>query len=169
MRVDTFFQRYNLISFFCIPDLIVFLYKKLKRTTHIRFLVITTEENLTWSHNINVVINKLKGLFHIFYNIRDYLTKENIKTMYCTMIYSRMKYGITIHGNKLNKIQVLKNPLLKVLLKIDYRSPTDEIHKSMDILKINNIAEQKIVTFVRNYFINNLPPVFNDYYETFCK
>ena len=109
MRVDTFFQRYNLISFFCIPDLIAFLYKKLKRTTHIRFLRITTEENLTWSHNINVVINKLKGLFHIFYNIRDYLTKENIKTIYYTMVYSRIKYGITTHGNKLNIIEFSRN------------------------------------------------------------
>ena len=36
----------------------------------------------------------------------------------------------------------------------------------MDILKINDIAEQEIVTFVHNYFRNNLPPVFNDYYKT---
>ena len=86
------------------------------------------------------------------------------------MIYSRIKYGITTYGNdgshKLNKIQVLQNQLLKVLLKKDYRSPTDELHKSMDILKVNDIAEQEIVTFVHNYFRNKLPPVFNDYYET---
>ena len=72
------------------------------------------------------------------------------------MIYSRIKYGITTYGNdgshKLNKIQVLQNQLLKVLLKKDYRSPTDELHKSMDILKVNDIAEQEIVTFVHNYF-----------------
>ena len=75
------------------------------------------------------------------------------------MIYSRIKYGITVYGNdgsyKLNKIQVLQNQLLKVLLKKDYRSPTNELHKSMDILKMNDIAEQEIVTFVHNYFRNN--------------
>ena len=96
-----------------LPDHIVFLDKQLKRTTHIKFLGITLEENLTWSHHINEVVNKLKRLFHIFYNIRDYLTKENIKTIYYTMIYSRIKYGITTYGNdgsyKLNKIQVLQN------------------------------------------------------------
>ena len=153
-----------------LPDHIAFLDKQLKRTTHIKFLGITLEENLTWSQHINEVVNKLKRLFHIFYNIRDYLTKENIKTIYYTMIYSRIKYGITTYGNdgsyKLNKIQVLQNQLLKVLLKKDYRSPTDQLHKSMDILKVNDIAEQEIVTFVHNYFRNKLPPVFNDYYET---
>ena len=41
-------------------------------------------------------------------------------------------------------------------LKKDYRSPTNELHKSMDILKINDIVEQEIVTFVHNYYRNNL-------------
>ena len=147
-----------------IPDHIVFLDKQLKRTTHVKLLGITLEENLTWTHHINEIVNKLKRLYHIFYNIRDYLTKENIKTIYYIMIYSRIKYGITTYDNdssyKLNKIQVLQNQLLKVLLKKDYRFPTDELHKSMDLLKINDIAEQEIVTFVHNYFTNILPPVF---------
>ena len=101
---------------------------------------------LTLSQHINEVVNKLKRLFHIFYNIREYLTKNKIKTIYYTMIYSRIKYGIITYGSdgsyKLNKIQVLQNQLLKVLLKIDYQSPTNELHKSMVILIINDIAEQ---------------------------
>ena len=128
-----------------LPDHIAFLDKQLKRTTHIKFLGITLEENLTWSQHINEVVNKLKRLFHIFYNIRDYLTKVNIKTIYYTMIYSRIKYGIITYGSdgsyKLNKIQVLQNQLLKVLLKKDYRSPTNELYKSMGMLKSNDIAE----------------------------
>ena len=153
-----------------LPEHIVFLDKKLKRTTHIKFLGITLEENLTWSLHINEIVNKLKRLFHIFYNIRDYLTKENSRTIYYSMIYTRIKYGITIYGSdgsyKLNKIQVIQNQLLKVLLKKDYRFPTDELHKSMELLKVTDITEQEIVTFVHNYFRNNLPPVFNDYYNT---
>ena len=36
----------------------------------------------------------------------------------------------------------------------------------MDLLKINDIVEQEIVSFVHNYFSNKLPPVFNNYYST---
>ena len=153
-----------------LPEHIEFLDKQLKRTTHIKFLGITIEENLTWNLHINEICNKLKRLFHIFYNIRDYLTKENIKTIYYTLIYSRIKYGITLFGlagsSKLKKIQTLQNQLLKVLLRKDYRFSTNELHNSMDLLKINDIAEQEIVTFVHNYFSNKLPPVFDDYYST---
>ena len=153
-----------------LPDHIDFLNNQIKRTTHIKFLGVTLEENLTWNHHINETCNKLKRLFHIFYNIRDYLSKDNIKTIYYTLIYSQIKYGITLYGqagcSKLKKIQTLQNQLLKVLLKKNYRFSTNELHKSMDLLKINDIAEQEILTFVHNYFTDNLPPVFNNYYET---
>ena len=81
-----------------LPDQIDFLDKHLKRTSHIKFLGITLQENLSWDLHINIICNKLKRLFHIFYNIRDFLTKENIKTIYYTLIYSRIKYGITLYG-----------------------------------------------------------------------
>ena len=79
-----------------LPDQIEFQNKHIKRTKHIKFLGITIEENLTWDLQINEICNKLKRLFHIFYNIRDFLTKENVKTIYYTLIYSRIKYGITL-------------------------------------------------------------------------
>ena len=54
-----------------------------------------------------------------------------------------------------NKSQVLQDQFLKNLKK-DYCYPTDDLHKSVDLLKINAIAEQEVDTFVHNYFINNL-------------
>ena len=93
--------------------------KKLIRTTHIKFLGIIQEENINWSLHINEICNKLKRLFHIFYNIRNFLSKYNIKTIYYIMIYSRIKYGISLYGQacilKLRRIQTLQNCLLKVL------------------------------------------------------
>ena len=151
-----------------LPDHIEFENKQIKRTTHIKFLGITIEENLTWNLHINEICNKLKRLFHIFYNIRDFLTKENVRTIYYTLIYSRIKYGITLFGHagtsKLKKIQTLQNQLLKVLLRKDYRFSTNELHNSMDLLKIDDIADQEILFFVHNYFLKKFSPVFDDYY-----
>ena len=153
-----------------LPEYIEFQGKLLKRTPHIKFLGILLEENLKWDLQINEICNKLKRLFHIFYNIRHFLTKDNIKTIYYTLIYSRIKYGIVLFGQagtlKLKRIQILQNRLLKVLTKNDYRFSTNELHNSLDLLKVDDIAEQEVVTFVHNYFSNRLPPVFNDYFST---
>ena len=81
-----------------LPNHIEFQNKLLKRSSQIKFLGLTIEENLTWNLHINDICNKLKRLFHIFYNIRDFLTKENVRTIYYTLINSRIKHGITLFG-----------------------------------------------------------------------
>ena len=84
-----------------------------------KFLGIILDEHLTWDLQINEVCNKLKSMFHVFYSIRNFISKENIKTIYYTLVYSRIKYGISVYGQagikKINRIQVLQNKLLKVL------------------------------------------------------
>ena len=153
-----------------LPDQIHFLNQQINRTTHIKFLGIILDENLNWNLHINEVCSKLKRLFHVFYNIRDLLSKDNIKTIYYALIYSRIKYGISVYGQacntKLKRIQKIQNQLLKVLSGKKFRFPTDKLHDEFELLTVKDISEQEILTFVHNFFSNNLPPVFNGYFET---
>ena len=64
-----------------LPKSIEFLNFKIERTSSIKFLGIILDEHLTWDQHINSVCNKLRSLFHVFYNIRRYLSKENIRTI----------------------------------------------------------------------------------------
>ena len=131
---------------------------------------ITLDEHLTWNQHINEVCNKLKSLFHIFYNIRRYLSRENMKTLYYTLVYSRIKYGLSVYGQagktKLHKIQVLQNKLMKVLSSKKFRYSTDMLHNEFEILKVEVMLKQEVVTFVFDYFNDSLPSVFDNYFET---
>ena len=102
-----------------LPNSISFLNHKINRVSHIKFLGVTLDEHLSFNQHINKVCNKLKNLFHIFYNIRGFLSKENIRTLYYALIYSRIKYGIVVYGqakaSNIKRIQTLQNKLLKVL------------------------------------------------------
>ena len=142
----------------------------IKITSHIKFLGVILDENLTWNQHINEICSKLKRLFGIFYNIRNYLSKDNIKTIYYALVYSRIKYGITVYGQacktKMQRIQTLQNQLLKVISCKEYRFSTDELHDEFEFLLIKDIANQEIVAFVHNYFSKSLPPVFEGYFET---
>ena len=152
------------------PECIEFLNQSIKRTSHNKFLGIILDEHLTWNFHITELSNKLKRLFHIFYNIRDYLSKENIKTIYYALVYSRIKYGLSVYGqacaNKMKRIQTLQNQLLKVLSCKNYLYSTDQLHDEFELLKINDLTKQEIATFVHNFFSNSLPPVFDGYFET---
>ena len=156
-----------------LPNSISFLNHKINRVPYIKFLGVTLDEDLSFNQHINEICNKLRNLFHIFYNIRSFLSKENIRTLYFALIYSRIKYGIAVYGqakaSNMKRIQTLQNKLLKVLAGKKYRYSTDKLHDEFYILKVNDITNQEVLTFVFNFFSNRLPEIFNNYYQTFSE
>ena len=154
-----------------LPNEIEFNNKSIKRAKRIKYLGITLDEFLDWNEHITNIKKSLISLFSVFYNIRRYLTVEHIRVIYYTMIYSRIKYGICAYGfaNKVNleKVQVLQNKLLKVILEKSWRHPTDVLHTELYILKVRDIFYQEISSFVNKYFRNDLPEVFTDYFQHF--
>ena len=152
-----------------LPDTISHENIKIKRETKIKYLGLILEEHLSWNQHVNEICNKLKCFFPLFYNIRQYLEKENIRNIYYTMIYSRIKYGCIITGQttneNLNKIQTLQNKLLKVLYYKSYRYSTNNLHNELSILKYNDLINQETLSFVYKYVHSELPSVFSGYFS----
>ena len=70
-----------------IPDSIPFNNSTMKRTSHIKYLGAFLGEHLSYTHHVNKVCKSLRKYFSVFYNIRRYLNKEPIKSIYFSMIY----------------------------------------------------------------------------------
>ena len=154
-----------------IPDQLSFDNLTINRSNYVQYLGVILDEHLTWNEHINELCNKLKRLFKTFYCLRRFIDKEQVKTIYYALVYSRIKYGITVYGsankNKLSKIQTLQNKLLKVLLAKRYRYSTNALHNELNILKISDIAKVNSLTFVHNYFHGKLPKIFHNYFTVF--
>ena len=152
-----------------LPDEIKFNDKSIMRANSIKYLGITLDEFLNWNEHVANTIKSLNSLFSVFYNIRRYLTTEHIRVIYYTMIYSKIRYGICAYGfakkENMDKVQILQNKLLKVLLEKEWRTPTNELHNMLDILQVNDLFRLEISTFVCNYFQGNLPEGFTGYYQ----
>ena len=169
-------------SFFCIfrrrtkirniPDKINFNNKSISRTANIKYLGIIIDDFLIWNNHISYLCKSLKSFFSVFYNIRDYLFLENCKTIYYTMVYSKIRYGICVYGfaknESTNKLQVLQNKLLKVLTGKEMRYSTSMLHNDLHILQVKDILAQEIASFVNKYLNNKLPTIFAGYYTKFC-
>ena len=69
----------------------------------------------------------------------------------------------------MKRIQTIQNKLLKVLAGKKYRYPTDKLHDDFDLLKVKDITNQEVLTFVYNFFSNGLPEIFSNYYQTFSE
>ena len=123
--------------------------------------------------HVKNVCSSIKRYFKIFYNIRRYLNVKQTEILYYSMIYSRIKYGITVYGftskSNLKKIQTLQNQLMEVLTSRNYKFSTNILHTKHNILKVDDIFLQEKISFVYNYVNNKLSPMFNDYYLKFAQ
>ena len=151
-----------------IPDFINFNNKSINRVSGIKYLGLFLDESLNFNNHTNEVCSALKRFFPTFYNVRSYLSLKQARTIYYTMMYSKIKYAIYTYGvtkqDNINKIQVLQNKLLKVLTFRNYRYSTNKLHNDFDILKVNDIINQEILTFVHEYINNRLPSIFDEYF-----
>ena len=125
----------------------------------------------TWTgtHKQRKYVRNEKNFFPLFYNIRQYLDIDHIRTIFYTMIYSRLKYGSIITGQtsqaNLDNIQVMQNKLLKVLSCKCYRYSTNRLHNELSILKFEDMVKQEILSFMYSYIHGKLPKVFNNYFQ----
>ena len=152
-----------------LPNSICYDNIEIHREPQIKYLGLILDEHMDWISHTNEICNKLKSFFPLFYNIRQYLDLDHIRTIFYTMIYSRLKYGSIITGQtsqaNLDKIQILQNQLLKVLSCKRYRYPTNKLHNELSILKFEDMVKQEILSFMYNYIHGKLPKVFNNYFQ----
>ena len=75
-----------------------------------------------------------------------------------------MKYGIEIYGNcsemSVNEIQSMQNKLLKLLPQLDRLTPTNILHKNLNISKMTDLYKCSILSFVNDMQISKCPTIF---------
>ena len=100
--------------------------------------------------------------------MKHYVTQKLCRQLYFAFVYSRIKYSIEIYGacsNKLiEKLQVIQNKLLKILMGRERRTPTDIIHSDLRVLKVKDIYAVNTLAFVNNCMMGECPNIFKEYY-----
>ena len=122
----------------------------IKRVKSFQYLGLTLDETLRFNEHVECLGKSLIKYFGIFFSkIKYRVTNKLARELHHAFIYSRIKYGIEVYGNccakNINTIQVTQNKLLKLILHKDRRTPTDEINKTMNILKVKDIYECNVL------------------------
>ena len=109
-------------------------------------------ENLHWHMHVEHVYNYLVKYFGIFNHVKIMISKKIARQLYFAFIHSRIKYGIEVFGYCANeysqKLQVIQNKLLKLLLNFDRRTSTNELHHQLSLLKVVDIHNVNVLSFV---------------------
>ena len=135
-----------------------------------KYLGVIFDEYLSWNEQVSAVCKFLLRFFGIFNHIKHLASTKVVRQLYFAFVHSKIKYGIEVYGNctneALQKIQIIQNKLLKLLLNVDRMTPTKLIHSRLQILTIKDIQNSNIISFVNSCIQQRCPSQFNSYFTS---
>ena len=85
---------------------------------------------------------------------------------YTLHLYSLiLTYG-ALSSSKVKQIQIIQNKLLKIVLWKDRLTPTNALHKDIDILQVKDLYSWYIALFVRDCLYKDKIEIFHKYYDS---
>ena len=61
----------------------------------VKYLGLFIDDNLKWTSQINYLSTQLARCTGLFYRLRNFVSTETLCTLYYSLVYSRIQYGIT--------------------------------------------------------------------------
>ena len=140
----------------------------IQRVQSAKYLGVILDDKLNWNEHIENVLNNIVKYLNCFKYIRKHIPTNCARILYYSFIYPRISYGIEIYGKtsklNINKLQIMQNKCLKILLNLHPRTSTNYVHKLANVLKVSDISEYVTINFVHRQLNGNLPPIYNNYF-----
>ena len=135
----------------------------IERVTYFKFLGVIIDSNLTWSHHINHISNKLSRICGVLSRLKHYVPVLILKIIYNSLFLSHLNYGITAWGFNVGpRIKTLQKKAIRYISNAKYNSHTTPVFKNLQLLQAVDIFKLACFNFfykcenrrIPDYFIN---------------
>ena len=152
------------------------IYKKaISEKDYVKYLGIVIDSTLCWRNHINIVTTKISKTIGLLYKLRYFVDTKIIKTLYYSLVYPHLIYGIEVWGSAndthLNKLLILQKKIVRLICYSDKRNadfsfpPCDPLFFKLELHKIYDIFKISVSKFIFKC-LNNLAPVnFHSWYH----
>ena len=135
----------------------------------IKYLGIYLDPYLNGYYHCDVLSKKLKRANGMLMKIRHFVQKKDLRAIYFSLFSSHMSYGSQIWGQQkttyTERLSKLQNRSLRLIEFTDLNANTYPLFWSNKILKLADQVEVQNCLFVHDFFKQNLPKCFNDYFK----
>ena len=140
----------------------------IKRQKHVKFLGMQIDENLNWHEHIINTMNKIAKTLYIIKMVKNILPKQNLKTLYQTLIQPHLNYGISFwggtHESHINKLVIQQKKIIRMITNSKYNDHTDPLFKRLKLLKVKDIHKLNAAKLMYKVSKCDLPdPLINLY------
>ena len=152
--------------------------KAIEQKSYIKYLGILIDEHLNWKEHISSTTKKISRSVGIICKLRLCLNSSLLLTLYYSLVYSHLNYGIHAWGSanktELEKILVLQKKAVRAMTGNRwYHSHIDPgplassnpLFKKLSILKVEDIYKLNIGKFIFSCLSHLTPPLFWDWFS----
>ena len=124
----------------------------LKKEHSVTFLRIILDEKLKWCNQIQHLPLQLARYSGLFYKICNSLSRQMLRMLYHSLIYSKLQYSILLWGTASQthprKLMFRLNTTIRIIFFSKNRSPKSNLYKSLYLLKLTDIYKREFVKFM---------------------
>ena len=126
--------------------------KKISTVSEAKFLGIYIDPYLIWKPHIDKLCSNISKVIGILYKVSCFVPPYIIKTLYDSLIHSRLSYCNIIWGNTyssyLNRLHLLQKKAVRILSHSDYLAPSKPLFFIHRILNIFDIYKIHVAVFM---------------------
>ncbi len=142
--------------------------KLIKRVKFVKFLGLLLDEHLSWKYHLSELSKKLARTCGMFFKIRNLLPLDVLLCLYNALFLSFLQYGLIVWGQTyasyIDPIFKLQKKAVRAISFQPRMSPSLPIFNDFKLLKLSEIFELRLLTFVFDSVNKTSPSCFHDFF-----
>lgn len=123
--------------------------KEIETKSSVKYLGVTLDSKLNYNKHINTTVASAKRTMHTLFPLLNHKSNLNLSLkiyMYKSYILPIILYACTVVGNtsktNINKLQVVQNKTLRLILNKNHSTPIKELHKTTKLKYIDDVIKE---------------------------
>ena len=131
-----------------------------RRVSNFNLLGLNLNENMSWKSHIDITANKITKFSGVLNRLKRYLPGYILRTLYCSMVLSRLTNCILAWGFNYQRLIKIQNRFMRIIANSKYNAHTEPLFKSLDLLNIQKLFDLNCLKFVYRFKHHTLPSYF---------
>ena len=130
---------------------------------YFNYLGIMLEADMSWKTHVAMVRNKLSRINGILNRLKYIYPQNVLITLYKSLFVPHINYGSLLWGHAGGALDKIQKKAVRTITYSNYIAHSVPLLKELNLLKVKDLFELKVLKFLFKLYHNTLPPYFNSY------
>ncbi len=137
-----------------------------------KFLGVFVDDSLSWRYHLTHVNNKISRALYGIKQVKNFLPKDSLKTLYLALIQPYISYGILSWGNAnistMKKTISLQKRAIRIINNTGYNYHTEPLFKNSEIFRLTDLYMlyvYQVCLFMHDFVNKKLPHSFDSVFR----